>query len=301
MPRPLSVTIAALLVLLGSVLTLGFAVLIFGLRHEPDVAAGGGPGLVLAIVGFIAACGAAGIATGVGLLKLKQWARISMVVFSTVLVFIGAFSLLLILAVDLPMPPDVDPEKLALVRPILIGVYLVPTAIGTWWLVLFTRPRVIATFSGGVQAAEAAMPTAVLVVAWLTLFGGIATVVMPFLDVPAFFLGVMFSGWASTVFYAGFAALQLYIGRGLLRLDERARVLAIWFYLLGTLNGLMLLLLPSVRARAAALAGELGMVTGEASPFVPDVMLVWSAGLIVVAVLVQTWLLIRWKHVFTRS
>ena len=301
MPRPVSVTIAALLVFLGSVLTLGFAALMFGLRHDPDVAAGGGPGLVVAMAGFIALCGAAGVATGVGLLMLKPWARISMVVFATVLVLICAFSLLLILAVDLPMPPEIDPEKFALLRPILTGVYLVPAAIGAWWLVLFTRPRVIATFGGGDQAAESAIPTAVLVVAWLTIFGGVATVVMPFLDVPAFFLGVMFSGWASTLFYAGFAALQLYIGSGLLRLDERARVFAIWFYLLGTLNGLLLLLVPSVRARAAALSGELSMANGATPPFDPDVMLMWSAGLIIVAVLVQTWLLIKWKHVFTRT
>jgi hypothetical protein len=59
--------------------------------------------LSLAMLFIFMACAAFGIVTGVGLLRLKNWARISALVWSGITVFFAGFALLLSLII--PMPP----------------------------------------------------------------------------------------------------------------------------------------------------------------------------------------------------
>ena len=85
-----------------------------------------------------------GIATSIGLFRLKEWARISIIVFSVFLVVtcgFGAAGLALI-----PIPP---PQNQQVDANIVSGVHVLMTAftagiagIGIWWLVFFTRPGV---------------------------------------------------------------------------------------------------------------------------------------------------------------
>jgi hypothetical protein len=78
-----------------------------------------------------------GIFTGIGLIQLRNWARISILVFSGLTVFFGGTALLVLLAIPFPINPSgpsVDPGA---VKAVVLLVYGIPVLISIWWLVLF--------------------------------------------------------------------------------------------------------------------------------------------------------------------
>jgi len=129
--------------ILGSVLTLlGLSLGLFGLlivamppnaQTPPGIRA-----MSLAMLFIFMACAVFGIVTGVGLLRLKNWARISALVWSGITVFFAGFALLLSLIIPMPPPRNAPDFTIYLVRAALFLIYGLPCGIGTWWLVLFT-------------------------------------------------------------------------------------------------------------------------------------------------------------------
>jgi hypothetical protein len=97
-------------------------------------------GLGLGMMGFMACLSIFGIATGIGLIYLRNWARISILVWAGVFAFFGAvgipFAFLLpkFTPLNAPQPPDSGQH---LVQGILIFTYGFPLVIGLWWLILF--------------------------------------------------------------------------------------------------------------------------------------------------------------------
>jgi hypothetical protein len=100
---------------------------------------------------------------GIQILRRRNWARIAMLVWA---VFMAAFCVVIIavmmFAFSMPLPQPSDARDIG---PVLIFVklfvllfYSVPLAVGIWWLILFTRPRVIAAF----QSSKAYATTAPL-------------------------------------------------------------------------------------------------------------------------------------------
>ena len=84
-----------------------------------------------------------GILTGFGLLKLKNWARISVMVFSVLLIFMSAFCWV---SFTSPIPatpnPEVSPSTVLSIR-IGMGVFcFMLLGSGTWLLVFFSRTKV---------------------------------------------------------------------------------------------------------------------------------------------------------------
>jgi hypothetical protein len=90
-----------------------------------------------------------GIATGIGILKLRSWARGSMVTLSITVIFLAS---LVALAGTLgPLLARNQPHTLAssvatVAEGMLVGVP-VPFGVAVWWLVLFTRKRVATEFA----------------------------------------------------------------------------------------------------------------------------------------------------------
>ncbi len=301
MPRPASVTVSAILVVLGSLFTLVLAAAMFwlptsggaGIEHERAFAIG------LGVVYLVAA--ATGLATSVGLFRLRRWARVLLLAFAGVLVLFCSFAVLLVALVpmpevaapDVPMPPNF--------RAIAITVFAIPGAIGTWWLVLFTRPRITDAFGGEAVADPSAPPTIVLLIGWLTVIGGVASLAIAWTESPWFFLGIFLEGWGAKASYLAFALFQLYVGRGLLRLEERSRVLAIWFFIVGSLNGVVALLSPGMRARILEFSREADPAAADTFPVDSESFLWWILALSLVVVVAQTWLLVRARPAFHRD
>ena len=89
-----------------------------------------------------------GIVTAVGLLQLKNWARISTIIFSVLLIVFGAFGTLTSMVFFLKPPPGsgVDPKMFSIIGAITAVIGLAQIGIGIWWMVFFNRARVKAQF-----------------------------------------------------------------------------------------------------------------------------------------------------------
>lgn len=141
MKRSTSVTIAAFCSLVGSAaaLALGLASALSVMLarksnpdlNEPMVLGGVAIGTALLIVPSIW-----GVMTSVGLLRLRSWARISVLVFSVLLVATGVLGNLLF-----PLVP-IQPANLTVAKFGLAAFYTCLFGIGVWWFVLFSRPSV---------------------------------------------------------------------------------------------------------------------------------------------------------------
>jgi hypothetical protein len=96
-------------------------------------------------------------------------------------------------------------------------------------------------------------PVSISVIAWLLIFGCAFTPFGLAMRVPVAFMGLLLTGWAAAAVFILLAACQLYIAIGLLRLNPRSRVLAIYYSVVGGLNGILIYALPGREARMAEL------------------------------------------------
>ena len=89
-----------------------------------------------------------GIITAVGLLQLKNWARISTIVISILLIVFGAFGVLTSMVFFLKPPPTngVDPKMFTIIGAVAAVFALAQIGVGIWWMVFFNRAGVKAQF-----------------------------------------------------------------------------------------------------------------------------------------------------------
>ena len=96
-----------------------------------------------------------GIVSGVGLIRVRNWARISVLVWSGIAVPFCLVAMAAMASVPLPSEQN-SPIPNVVLRAIVVTFYGVPLAIAVWWLVLFTRPRIVAQFHAGAPTAAGA-------------------------------------------------------------------------------------------------------------------------------------------------
>ena len=116
--------------------------------------------MMIVIYGFVLCLSGFGIATSVGLFRLRNWARISTIVWGSFLV-LTAGSSILGLAVMPEMPntpntPDVG-QMMFTVRVIGGCFWALVAAVGVWWIILFTRKGIRERFTNP-QLAALAVP-----------------------------------------------------------------------------------------------------------------------------------------------
>ncbi len=153
MNRSIGVTFIGVLSLIGSVLMLGMAVMmvaiaVFSPRTDTNIPPGVFLILMVVCSIFYAMLAAWGISTSIGLFRLKNWARISIIIFSVLLTLMSTISGLM--ALTIPLPPTagtpVDPNAMLIFRMVMGIFWAVQMGIGIWWLVFFTRAKVKAQF-----------------------------------------------------------------------------------------------------------------------------------------------------------
>jgi hypothetical protein len=106
-----------------------------------------------------------GICTGIGLLRLKNWARISIMVFGGLLAvfgLFGAFGALLASLITLPSSPDMNPAVLTSVRVFMVLFAMAQLGLGIWWVYFFNRATVKAQFQRPPGLSAGALPPPVL-------------------------------------------------------------------------------------------------------------------------------------------
>jgi hypothetical protein len=232
-PSP-SVIAAGIVAILGSVFAiLGCAFALIGIAmlssaKPPEALPASVKSIAMAVMLFFMAVAVFGVFSGIGLLRLKNWARISALVWAGITVFFSASTLLFILFIPFPTPPGQQPMPLVLVKAFMFIFYGTPLGIGIWWLILFNRPGIRAQFFGTGLPDQLAEPTGprcplpVVVVAAFLVFSFVTVLAFPLfrIPLPVIVFGRMVHGPLGFGIFALTALLSLAAAIGLLKLKR---------------------------------------------------------------------------------
>jgi hypothetical protein len=308
MPRALAVRASAVLSLLGSLATILLAVLMVvgillapppvgqpqPIPLKPVVVATGVLMLILAVWG---------IATAISVFRRRRWARMSMLIFGGLLAVMAGISALVIAVMPIPTSPQAAPVP-GYIRWAMVGVYGLLAAIGVWWLILFNLRTSVAYFTAGAPAAEGPCPLSISIIAWFLLISAIITLAFGLAGFPVVLLGMVGAGWTARAIYVLWAAVEVYLGMGLMRLRETARLESIAFFAFMVINALAFYLLPEPNARMQAiirstwpsLAGQPTMPQASGAGW-----LILSIGTVVPLATLPVWFLVRRRDAFASA
>ena len=203
------------------------------------------------------------ILTVIGILRLRSWARYSILIIGGGLAALGILSALGTLMGRLMLPtlqaqqPAADPHIMAIVFLFMGAVDLLVSAVGIWLLVyfnlrsvreLFANPNQLLPVSAGATGRFSQTPTAIKIIAAFFLLSSVCCLLGVFLPFPAFLLGFILPLSATHILYLCFAAVSGWMGYGLLHLKESARLTTIAFQIFGCIN-IGLALLPWYQAQ----------------------------------------------------
>ena len=179
-------------------------------------------------------CAVFAVVVGIQVIRLRNWARISLLVIAGCLLFFGVIGILVIFVTMFLAPlPDSRVSRSLLVS-VLAVTYGFPIAISLWWLILFTRRSIAMHFhSSAVTAASSkaissfrlskpGCPMPVRVIGWYLASFALVLPLVPFLPVgiPAIYFGHIFHGPAAMLLYTLNFALLVIPGLGLLLLKR---------------------------------------------------------------------------------
>jgi ABC-type antimicrobial peptide transport system permease subunit len=326
MKRPAGVTISAVIVFIGSGLTLlsaAFMLLGFaGMPADNMPAFTRDAGFIMSI--FMLGFAAWGIATGINLLQLRAWARISMIVFSGLVLVMAVPGLLMMLVMPLPVPPapaistgEVMPPMEQLMTAVRIGMAILYgwlAVLGGWWLYLFnSRPikehfrSAGATMPASTWAPAVLAPTAlpgsrkrpvsITIIAYLALVGACMFPILNILHLPLTFLGFFFTGGKAALIVIGYMSVQLLMAYGLLKLEKWGRSLAIYYFNFAIFNSIISVILPGAQARyeeaTAAMQTSIGL------PPTPFQLPIWfSLVFSLPMIAIQLWFVVTRRQAF---
>ena len=272
--RSASVTAAAVVALLGSLFfLLCCSVVFFGmlLGKLPGTTPELPPVLrntMLATQGFMIALSLFGIASGIGLIYLRKWARISILIWGGLLVFFGAIGIPIAYLTSFsptPNAPALPAESMQAVRWILLVIYGMPLLIGVWWLILFNRKSVKAQFAGAGVSNDPGLPQKptcplpIAVLAWFYMSSILNLLFLPLFSFhfPIFIFGRLLrggTGWAILIS----SSLALFVaGIGLLKLKPWSYSLTIGLQLFWLASTVVTLLTPNYKADIDAFMKEI--------------------------------------------
>jgi hypothetical protein len=253
MKRPVPVVLTAILLglfaafqLLLTVLMIvvGFLDLHKGLPGPPQAPMPFSPAF-LPVLFFALSVLTAGVAvwfilTLIGLVRLRSWARYSVLVIAGLMAAFGGMSAVTTIAMPFlisAMPtaanqPPVDAHMMRGVFFVIGAVYGLVAALGVVLLVYFNLARTRAVFLGNAPVSleppntitGKPRPTAITIIAWIYLVSGPFCLLYLFLPYPAFLFGFVLNGMAARLVYVAFGVLTLAIGYGLYRLHNGARL-----------------------------------------------------------------------------
>jgi hypothetical protein len=244
--RPIPVTASAIVALLGSILTLLFAVLMVVGPFIASPPPSAPPNTVLLGIGaalMFGVLGGIGVWTSVGLWRLRPWARTSILIFAG---FLAAWSVFMVLMMGvMPTPPDTSAESWRTIRAIMLISFAIPSAIGVWWLFQFNTQSTKTAFTSPTFESASRIPLSIAIIGWIQVVGGVLTVIPLVAGMPVLVGGMAVTGWTARFFYLLVGAFSLWIGKGLLDLREKARVAAIAWFVVSFIHTTLILYVPS--------------------------------------------------------
>jgi hypothetical protein len=262
--RSASVTAAAVVAILASVILLlscsvaFLAMLLVKLPSNSEVP----PFLrntMLATQGFMICLSLFGIATGIGLIYLRKWARITILIWGGFSAFFGVIGIPIAFLMPFsptPNAPNLPAESMQAVRWILLLLYGIPLLIGIWWLILFNRKSVKAQFAGqGVSddpglPRKPTCPLPITVLAWFYIASVLNLAFLPFLPfhLPLLIFGYALPGSAGRIALIVTSLAYAIAGIGLLKLKPWSYSLTIGLQLFWLASGIASALTPNYGA-----------------------------------------------------
>jgi hypothetical protein len=237
-----------------------------------------------------------GIWTSVGLFRLRSWARGSILVFAG---FLAAGSILsLAVTMAMPIPPELNASMGPGFRQGMALVFGIPLAIAVWWLIQFNTQSTKAAFASAIAEPGSARPFSISVIAWATIIGGAISLYGILTRMPVFLFGAMIDGWTAGIIYAFFGAIALFIGKGLLDLRERARILAIGWFVFSIVHMGLVTLVPPWRERMFEMQRALTSDQPNPIPFDQGMLMNVSFALAAIVVAIAIWFLMRNRAAF---
>jgi hypothetical protein len=245
-----------------------------------------------------------------GLLKLRRWARSSMLVIGggmAVMGFLCALMMFVMAAVPFMAPAHADAAQaqsfatmMRVTFGVMGGICLLHSALGIFWLVYFTRKRVAEVFAGGAGGAvESRRPFLISVISVLSVVLVVFCLLAIFLPGPTILFGWVLRGWAKTALCLAFGAAWGAAGVGLWKLKEWGRRLALFSTGIGTAHSAYLLVFPSTFAKYQQEMQQtiLPMQPGPMGPMQGTMMQI-AFGFSVVWCLAIFWVLIHYRKAF---
>jgi len=209
-----------------------------------------------------------GIATGIGLIYLRNWARISVLIWGGFSVFFGLIGIPIAFLTQFPANPNspaLPAESMQAVRWILLVIYGIPLLIGVWWLILFNRKSVKAQFAGARGSTDPdlpqkpACPLPIAVLAWFYIASILNLLFLPFLSfrVPMFIFGRLLHGSVGLTVLLLSCLAFFVAGVGLLKLKPWSYSLTIGLQLFWLASTVVTLLTPNYKSAMDSFVKEM--------------------------------------------
>ncbi|HWZ98065.1 MAG TPA: hypothetical protein VN025_09910 [Candidatus Dormibacteraeota bacterium] len=120
-------------------------------------------GVVAAMYFVFFAIAVGQLVVAINVLRRRNWARITIIVWAALMAVLCALSAVAVFFVFSMVPQTVPGGTeagpfLLFMKVFMLLVYGVPFVVGVWWLILFTRPRVVAAFTNPQSSTFAPMP-----------------------------------------------------------------------------------------------------------------------------------------------
>src|ERR1700685_1110078 len=292
--RSAAVMASGVIAILGSLVTaIGILIGMMGLLlssqyPNPMDAMPGLRVMTAAIMAIFFAVTIWGAFSGVGLIRLRNWARVSVLVWSGIAAPMCVLAIVFVAI--LPTPPSPNPTMMrTILDVVMILFYGGPLAIAVWWLILFTRPNVVAQFKPVAAAAgpgdpfgaipvkvatdgsvahmayavpaplpAPSVPLPITVLSCFFLLSSLSVFFVFFTHMPAMVFGHAYTGLTGSVIYGGWCLLYAIAGVGMLRRVSWTYTVAIALQILGIVSGIITLLSPNfddVMRRAMSTTG----------------------------------------------
>lgn len=266
-----------------------------------------------------------GLASGIGLLYLKRWARISTLVFAGFLVCISLPAAALILLI--PLPNSHDPSLpfnfMSVTRIAMALFYGVFAVLGGCWLYFFNKRSVKVQFEERPSTLESAAqipapavsqgarPLSTTIIGWFLLITAALAPLgllfnrafFPGTQLPFYFLGFFFFGWGAYMAFSIWMAAQIVAAVGLLKLKNWGLFATIGLQGLAAVNAALLMLIPGHRARFQQVMettiASMNARLPQPAPFVYPVWIGFAMALPVTLVIL--WFLITRRQAFSSA
>jgi hypothetical protein len=338
MPRSAGVTVSAVVVIVGSAFTiLCGAMLLIGALFVSKFAPAANVPASLGVIVVIEAVmffgfGGWGLGSGIGLIGLRQWARISLLVFAALLVLCSLPAAVMMAVIPLPAINDanVPTNFMSIMRIGTVLFYATFAALGGLWLYFFNRKSVKAQFQSRRGAAETpaaqlplgtpvaahtasqrTRPVSITIIGWFMIVGSVLapltllfdSAFFPAMQIPVYFLGLYFSGRSAYLVFVVWMAAQMAAGVGLLKLKNWGLFAAIGLQCLAVANLALLIGIPGSRARFQQIMNTMMASMNPRIPHTtPFAFPVWIGLASSIPILfVILWFLITRRHAFASA